>query len=113
MKIKKEELLQLGLKAEQIVIDPGVGFFNGDSGSDSLERVKATEILSRIGLPLMIAISRKSFMGKLFNAQGDERLFSSLVLEAQMVADGGRILRVHDVKETKRLLDAIEIYKEF
>ncbi|MDP1288098.1 dihydropteroate synthase, partial [Klebsiella pneumoniae] len=46
---KKEELLQVGLKAEQIVIDPGVGFFNGDSGSDSLERVKATEILSRIG----------------------------------------------------------------
>ncbi len=39
--------------------------------------------------------------------------FSSLVLEAHMVADGGRILRVHDVKETKRLLDAIEIYKEF
>lgn len=110
---KKEELLQLGLKTEQIVIDPGVGFFNGDSGSDSLERVKTTEILSRIGLPLMIAISRKSFMGKLFNAQGEERLFSSLVLEAQMVADGGRILRVHDVKETKRLLDAIEIYKEF
>ncbi|MGV7835614.1 dihydropteroate synthase, partial [Mycobacterium kansasii] len=35
---KKEELLQLGLKTEQIVIDPGVGFFNGDSGSDSLAR---------------------------------------------------------------------------
>ena len=112
-KDKKIELTQLGLNPEKISIDPGVGFFNGDSGSDSLQRVKTTELLSRLGLPVMIAISRKSFMGRLFNAQGEERLFSSLILEGQMVADGGRILRVHDVKETKRLLDAIEIYKEF
>ena len=108
---KHEELIDTGLKREQICIDPGVGFFKGPSGQDSLNRIKTTEILTRLELPVMIAISRKSFMGNIFGVDVDERLFSTLMLEAQMVLDGGRILRVHDVKETKHLLDAIKIYK--
>lgn len=110
---KSQELQELGLHKEQICVDAGVGFFSGDSGVDSVQRVKTTEMLSRLGLPVMIAISRKSFMGNVFGVNGEERLFSTLMFEAQMVADGGRILRVHDVKETKRLLDAIEIYQKF
>ncbi|MFC4652549.1 dihydropteroate synthase [Lactococcus nasutitermitis] len=110
---KGNELLELGLKKEQICIDAGVGFWNGPSGSDSVQRVKSTDLLAELGFPVMIAISRKSFMENIFSAKGDERLFSSLMLEAQMIADGGRILRVHDTKETKHLIDAYKLYQEF
>ncbi len=110
---KQEELIRLGLKNEQICIDAGVGFFNGDSGRDSVERVKSTELLTPLGLPIMVAISRKSFMKNVFGYDGDERLLSTLMLEAQMIADGGRVLRVHDVLETKRMIDAFKIYQKF
>lgn len=110
---KSGELSQLGLKREQICIDPGVGFFTGPSGSDSVQRINTTEILTRLGLPVMIAISRKSFMGNIFGVDADERLFSTLMFEAKMMLEGGRILRVHDVAETKRLIDAVELYKTF
>lgn len=109
---KAKELRAIGLKNEQICIDPGVGFFKGDSGLDSVQRLKATERLTHLGLPVMVAISRKSFMESIFNVVSKDRLFSTLMLEAQMILDGGRILRVHDVKETKVLIDAVKRYKE-
>lgn len=51
-------------------------------------------------------------MESIFNVVSKDRLFSTLMLEAQMILDGGRILRVHDVKETKVLIDAVKRYKE-
>lgn len=111
-KAKSDQLLQIGLTKNQISIDPGVGFFNGDSGIDSLQRVKSTKNIDFLGLPIMIAISRKSFMGNIFNVEPENRLISTLLFEQQMILDGGRILRVHDVKATKTLIDGIKIYHE-
>lgn len=58
---KKLELMECGLDPRQIAIDPGVGFFDPKRGSDSLLRAKSSELLSRTGLPVMIAISNKRF----------------------------------------------------
>lgn len=110
---KVSELEKLGLSPEKIAIDAGVGFWNGDSGADSIERIKMTESLSRLGYPLMIAISRKSFLKNVFDMSPDERLFGSLLFEEKMILEGGRILRVHDVKATRRLIDGIKKYVEF
>lgn len=110
---KQKELNAYGIANIQICTDPGVGFSGGATGIDSLQRLKTTEILSRLGLPVMIAISRKSFMTNLFNMEVDERLFSTLILEAQMMMAGGRVLRVHDVKATKRLVENFKIYQKY
>jgi len=110
---KVKQLTQIGLIKEQIALDAGVGFFNGPSAQDSVKRIKATEQLTRLGQALMIAISHKSFMPALFGMEKDETLFSTLMFELLMLEAGGRILRVHDVKETKRLIDNWVKYQNF
>ena len=108
---KKDELLALGLSNENICTDPGVGFYSKERGADSLERAKTTEILARLGMPVMIAISHKRFLSQDFGLSEDERMIGNLMLEAQMIADGGRVLRVHDASATKRMIDAYKTYK--
>ncbi|GBG97062.1 dihydropteroate synthase [Lactococcus termiticola] len=110
---KEKELLARGLKPENIVLDAGVGFWTGDSGSDSVYRIKATELLSRQGLPVMVAISRKSYMTNIFEMSPGERLFGSLIFAREMIEQGGRVLRVHDVAETQRLIKGNRLYHEF
>ena len=109
---KKQELLHTGLKKEQICTDPGVGFYDPNRGGDSLERAKSSELLSRFGLPVMIAISHKRFLSQDFGFSDQDRGFGNLMLEAQMIADGGRVLRVHDTKDTKLLIDGFKKYKQ-
>ncbi|MEY8536860.1 dihydropteroate synthase [Lactococcus muris] len=110
---KQKELKELGIASTQICIDPGVGFSGGATGVDSLQRLKTTELLTKLGLPVMIAISRKSFMSNLLNMEVDERLISTLILESQMMMDGGRVLRVHDVEATHRLIENFKIYQKY
>jgi dihydropteroate synthase len=110
---KIAELQALGLNKNQIAIDAGVGFFNGPSGKDSIKRVKTTEQLTKFGNAVMIAISHKSFMPNLFDIQKEETLFSTLMFEQSMLEAGGRILRVHDTLETKRLIENWKKYKRY
>ncbi|MEG1531135.1 MAG: dihydropteroate synthase [Lactococcus sp.] len=110
---KQKEFNQLDIANAQICVDPGVGFSGGATGIDSLQRVKTTELLTNLGLPVMIAISRKSFMTNLLNMEVDERLLSTLILENQMMMDGGRVLRVHDVAATRRLIENFKIYQKY
>ncbi|MDG6119724.1 dihydropteroate synthase [Lactococcus formosensis] len=110
---KQKELNQFDIADAQICVDPGVGFSGGTTGVDSLQRVKTTELLTSLGLPVMIAISRKSFMTNLLNMEVDERLLSTLILENQMMMDGGRVLRVHDVAATHRLIENFKIYQKY
>ncbi len=63
-----------------------------------------------MGRPIMIGVSRKSFIGKILDLPTDERLEGSLASMAVAIMNGANILRVHDVKESKRvakLVDAI------
>ncbi|MFC6176863.1 dihydropteroate synthase [Companilactobacillus huachuanensis] len=108
---KLAQLSSFGLKKSRIVIDPGIGFsLNGNPAEDMI-RIKSISKLNQLHLPTMIAISRKSFMGKLFDLDLNSRLISSIVLENLMMQSGGRILRVHDVKETKKLIDVVDSYE--
>ncbi|MCL2676408.1 MAG: dihydropteroate synthase [Streptococcaceae bacterium] len=107
-----QKLLQIGLKKENIAIDAGVGFYTGDNKYDALERIKSTAKLTQLGFPIMVAISRKSFMTHIFDVPVEDRLIPTLLFEAKMIADGGRILRVHDVKATRLLIDGLKIYQE-
>jgi len=106
---KLDQLSSLGLKKSQIALDPGIGFSLHSNPTDNMIRIK---IISQLNHPTMIAISRKSFMGKLFDLDVNDRLVSSIILEGIMIRSGGRILRVHDVKATKKLIEIVNLYEK-
>lgn len=106
----KENLREQGLSDNQLVIDSGVGFFDGPSAISSVQRMKVTKMLTELGIPIMAAISRKSFLPNLFEVKEAEKLFGTLLFEAQMIQDGARVLRVHDSLATTRLIDGIVKY---
>jgi len=97
-----------GIKKDQLIIDPGICF--GKTVDDNLQILRKLEEFKILGVPILIGTSRKSFIGKILNAQIQERIFgtvSSCVLAAN---NGARIVRVHDVLQVKqalKILDAI------
>ena len=93
---------QAGLPAEKICLDPGFGF--GKSASHNLQLLHALPRLAAAGYPVLAGLSRKSLIGHVTGAPVEERLVGSVALALLAAQRGARILRVHDVKETKQAL---------
>ncbi len=94
--------LDSGIAARQIILDPGVGF--GKTLEHNLEILRNIGEFKKLGFPVLIGSSRKSFLGALLDLPPEKRLEGSLasaVLAASQKAD---IVRVHDVAETVRAL---------
>lgn len=96
--------VEAGLKREDIVIDPGTGFFRNtgidwyDWDVDVLSNLFALRVLDR---PILVAVSRKSFIGKITSvANPEERLYGSLAAESVAVALGADVVRTHNVSES-------------
>jgi dihydropteroate synthase len=97
-----------GVEKERILIDPGIGF--GKRLVDNLNILKNLREFSILGCPILIGCSRKSFIGKILDLPLEERLEGSLAALAVAIMNGASIVRVHDVKESKRvagLVDAV------
>lgn len=90
--------LSRGVAPEQIVLDPGICF--GKTDEHNLALLKGIPALTALGRPVLIGVSRKSFIGRILNRESGERQAGSLALAAFSVAHGAHILRVHDVKES-------------
>jgi dihydropteroate synthase len=88
-----------GIARERIVVDPGFGF--GKSVEHNLTLLKHLPELSSLGVPLLAGWSRKSSLGRLTGRDTGERLAASLAAALLALLGGARILRVHDVKETR------------
>ncbi len=86
-----------GVKKENIVIDPGIGF--GKRLKHNLEIIRNIDYFKKIGFPLMIGLSRKSFVGKLLDLKVVNRLVPTIAVNAIAVYNGADIVRAHDVKE--------------
>jgi dihydropteroate synthase len=86
-----------GVKDERIVLDPGIGF--GKSHPQQFEAVAAIPKLKALGFPVLLGVSRKSFIGRLFDPQPPtgERLPGTIAANAIGVLAGADIVRVHDV----------------
>lgn len=98
----------VGIPAERIVLDPGFGF--AKSQEQNLSLMKHLRSLQALGCPLLVGVSRKSMIGAVLGRETGQRLSGSLALAALAVAQGARILRVHDVAETRdvvRMVDAV------
>lgn len=98
----------VGIQEENIIIDPGIGF--GKRLEDNLNILKNLKKFSILNCPILVGPSRKSFIGKILDLPVGERLEGSLAALAVSIMNGANIVRVHDVKESKRvagLLDTI------
>lgn len=92
----------------QILIDPGIGF--GKTSPHNLQLIKGLRRLEELGCPVLVGASRKNFIGSILDLPPEERVEGSLAAAVAAVLNGANIVRVHDVKETKRavmIADAI------
>ena len=96
----------LGVSPDRIIIDPGIGF--GKSVDGNFIILKNLHRFREIGYPLMVGVSRKSFIGKALGLKIDQRLEGSLAAACYAVLNGADIIRVHDVAETMRALAIVE-----
>jgi dihydropteroate synthase len=89
-----------GVPAENLAVDPGIGF--GKSVEGNLEILRRLGELGRLGRPILLGTSRKSFLGSLLEQDDPEqRLSGSLATIALGVAAGAMIFRVHDVQASR------------
>ena len=103
-KNKLATLKSMNISEERIILDPGIGF--AKTLNHNYDVLRNLGIFSDLGHPLMIGVSRKSLIKKLTKF---DTLVPSVVLAIDAYTKGAKILRVHDVKETK---EAIDIYKK-
>lgn len=95
-----------GVPAEHQAVDPGIGF--GKSAEGCLQLLGSVARLRDLGRPVLIGASRKSFLGKAFGHEGDDRLVGSAVVAALAAWQQAGIVRVHDVAATRMAIDVAE-----
>lgn len=103
---------QGGVKAEQIILDPGIGF--AKDHQENLKVMGALDRLVGLGYPMLLGTSRKRFIRSVLDLSPDEVVHGTAATVALGIAQGCQIVRVHDVKEIKqtvRMCDAI-LYRE-
>ena len=106
LKERTDFAITKGLNKDSIIIDPGIGF--GKRLQDNLTIINRVAEFKSLGFPVLIGASRKSFIGITLDLPVTERLEGSLAACAVAMEGGVDILRVHDVKETKRFIDMYE-----
>jgi dihydropteroate synthase len=97
-----------GLKREQIILDPGIGF--GKLPAHSIRVLSQLERLVALGYPTLIGTSRKSFIGHITGQPVEKRVFGTAASLALAIAAGIDIVRVHDVaaaRDVVQVSDAI------
>lgn len=106
--LRAKELIELGVSADRILIDPGFGF--GKTLDHNLELLASIGSFCEMGFPVLVGLSRKSMFSALLDRAVDERLFGSVAAATLAAHSGAAILRVHDVHETvdaAKVVDAI------
>jgi len=104
-----KQALDNGVRREQVVLDPGIGF--GKTPKQNLELIGTLDrmVEASQGVPIMVGASRKSFIGKLLgDVPTDDRFAGSLAAATIAIWNGASILRVHDVKATVEILKTVD-----
>lgn len=102
---KTEFALSKGIKKENIIIDPGIGF--GKSREHNFEILKRHKELKTLGYPVMIGLSRKRLLN-MNEASNEEKDIYTLALNSILINDGINYIRVHNVRMHKKLLDMLK-----
>ena len=91
-----------GIRRSRIIVDPGIGF--GKRLSDNLLLIRSLASFQRLNRPILIGPSLKSFIGRVLDAEKDDRMEGTAAAVALSVANGASIVRVHDVREMSRVV---------
>ncbi len=105
-----EFCLSSGIKREQIMIDPGIGF--GKTVEDNYRLLNKLDILRGLGVPVFLGVSRKSFIGKVLKADTSRRLYGTISALSVGYLKGADVLRVHDVGEAYEALKIAYLIKK-
>ncbi len=109
LKAQSERARQAGIR--EIAVDPGLGF--GKSAGQNFELLARLGEFRALGCPVLVGPSRKSFLGSLpSRLPVNERLEGTLAAVATAVINGAAVVRVHDVKQCRRVVDVTEAIRE-
>ena len=95
-----------GILNNMIILDPGIGF--GKHVEDNFEIIRELKQIKAMGYPVLLGPSRKSFIGKELSLPVQDRLEGTMASIAVGIINGAKIVRVHDVLETKRTISIVE-----
>ena len=95
-----EYAINSGIKENNIIIDPGIGF--GKTFDHNFTLLKRLKEFGDLGFPILIGPSRKAFIGDVLNLPSNERVEGTIATIVTGILNGANIIRVHDVKEIKR-----------
>lgn len=108
---KASKALSAGIKPENIIIDPGIGF--GKTLEHNLEIIKRISEFKSPGFPLLVGVSRKSVIANILNPPPEKREEANIALNSYLASQGVNIIRIHDVEKHNRafkVLDRILYY---
>ncbi len=97
------EAMAAGVSRRKLIVDPGIGF--GKKLEHNLDLINRLRELRDLGAPILVGVSRKSFLGRLLDLPVEDRLEGTIAANAVAIARGADIIRVHDVKEGRRTAD--------
>jgi dihydropteroate synthase len=99
-------LLARSRGVSQVIVDPGIGF--GKLLGHNLEILRSLHALDRLGCPVLVGPSRKSFLGQITGLEAGERLHATAGAVAVAAMQGAHIVRVHDVREMRQVAQVVD-----
>jgi dihydropteroate synthase len=97
---------EAGMPAQALLVDPGIGF--AKTAAQSLEVLAHLHAFTALDRPLVVGVSRKSFIGHVLERPVDGRLEGSLAAEAAAALGGAHVLRTHDVAACRQVADLLD-----
>jgi dihydropteroate synthase len=92
-----------GIERDRVLVDPGLGF--GKRLSHNLAIVRGLSRFTSLGLPVVVGLSRKSFLGEILGVSSNDRLEGTIAANTAAILNGANVIRVHDVLEGRRTAD--------
>lgn len=105
LKSRIEAALRAGIERDRIIIDPGFGF--GKTQEHNIALLRQLPELTGLGVPVLAGLSRKAMLGRITGREPRDRVYASIAAALFAAERGARILRVHDVTETR---DALSVW---
>lgn len=109
LRARMQAAVQAGIAADQILLDPGIGF--GKNPEHNLTLLAGLDAFQSLGRPILVGVSRKAFIGEVLGRRTDDRLMGTAAAVAAAVLRGATVVRVHDVKamqDVVRMIHAIQ-----
>ncbi|MCH8011148.1 MAG: dihydropteroate synthase [Candidatus Marinimicrobia bacterium] len=96
-----------GIQKNRIILDPGIGF--GKRIADNFVLLNSLQKLADLGYPMLVGSSRKSFIGLTLKLPPNQRVEGTAATVTASILNGAKIVRVHDVKEMKRVVTIADL----